>query len=399
MRRLMLSLAAATGTLLGACPALAQAPSPISSQLHSFPGSVLGTTTATSSGMALADRWLGDEPFLNPAMAPAHGLGASLLLQRVSRQDLRAANRQLDDTPFFDVSGDWLAFTAGRMSLFAYGWQPVLRREDIAFIRGEEGGPSAVVTATSTQREMRGGVGASFGAGAWRLGVAGEWNRRDDDYQYTEVSGDPGQGTREVKLSGTGYGVAAGGRAEFVVLGGRALTLGAALHTVPALTLTGEQTLRLFSGDSDTPLSVRRGSALEAGVSARLAISAAVRLLAQAGGRSEQTFEDAPGVRPAVVPPPASLWGPGLRAGPATQWSLGFEYTEPEQPLTLRLGGGQETQTDVPEPRAGVYTLGAGWRFDEKFRLDLAVVRRAFARAGKATSYDDRVVATIGVGF
>ena len=110
-------------------------------------------------------------------------------------------------------------------------------------------------------------------------------------------------------------------------------------------------------------------------------MSDAFRVLASLGGRTAQAWD-----------------GFGVSVGRAVSWSSGLEYEEPEQPWTVRFGLGQEQQVGVPEPRAGVYALGLGWKADA-LRLDLGVLRRSFERAGKATSYDDRVVAGVTVGF
>lgn len=388
MKRRM-SFLAALLALTAARPTAAQSPSPIDPLLHSFPGSVTGTTSAASAGLGLADRWLGEEPFANPAIASSRAVSVSPLLQRVSRQDLRADNREFDDAVHFDVSSGWAAFAVRGVALSVYAWQPVLRHEDVAFIRGEEGTPPAVVACASTQREIRAGLGVSFPVlRSVRVGVAGEWTRRDDSYDLAEESGDPGAGTRELTLSGDGVGIAIGARALLMPFGDRAVTLGAAFRTVPALDLDGDQALRLAGGDSDSALSTRRGGSMEGGLSASIAVTPAVRVFAQAGFRGREDYA-AGGDAPFT----------GVEAGPASGWSLGFEYAEPEVPLQLRAGAGQETQTRVPEPRAGVYALGLGWRIDESLTLDVAGLRRTFAHAGRATSYDDRVVVTVGLRY
>lgn len=386
MKRRMLSLAAALGLVLGACPALAQ-PSPIDPALHAFPGSLLGTTSAASTGMAFADRWLGDEPFANPALAPRRALSAAPLLQRVSRQDLRAGNRQFDESAVFDFSSAWGAYGFGDACVFAYAWQPVARFEDFAFIRGEEGTVPAGVVGSTTERELRAGGGLSLGRGPWRVGAAVEYTKRDDSWGITESFGVPVTGTDVATLTGDGFGFALGVRWEAMVLGERALTLGAAAHQVPELDLTGTRDTR---ADGVEALAVTRGSAMEYGASAGLLLSPAVKLCAQVGGRGESAYEG--------IEPSAAAWA-GVQPGPATQWSLGMAYAEPDQPLTIRFGGGQESQTGVPEPRAGVVALGAGWRFGEDLTFDLAGMRRSIARAGKATSYDDRLVASVVLAF
>ena len=72
LARLALVVAAAVGPRA----ALAAAPTPLASSRFGFPGSVTNPPSAASAGLALADRWLGDEPFANPAIA--RGRGAAL---------------------------------------------------------------------------------------------------------------------------------------------------------------------------------------------------------------------------------------------------------------------------------------------------------------------------------
>ncbi len=379
MKRRVLFLAAALSVPLGASLAVAAPPAPIDPSLHSFPGSVVGTTSARSSGEAFADRWLGDEPFLNPALAPGRALSVSGLLQHVDRQDLHKADRQFTETTAFDGSGAWGAWTFRRLTLSAYGWQPVLRLEDNAYLRGAEGTPPAVVATTSTQREIRAGVGAAWNAGPAVVGLAGEWTRRDDSYDFTESAGVPVTGTDRVAFSGDGFGFAAGVRCSTSVLRGRGLTVGAAYHVVPSLDLTGTQTLR----DSDpVPVAVTRGSSWEGGASARLEVHPSFSALASLDLRGAQSWDAF-----------------GVEAGSASQWSLGGEFHDPEIPWRLRFGAGMEQQRGVPEPRAGIYALGLGWRVDRNTAIDAAVVRRAIDRPGFATLYDDRVVATVDLHF
>ena len=62
---------------------------------------------------------------------------ASGVLQRMSRQDLRADNRQFDEQgAFIDFGGGWLSVPVGGLGLVAYAYQPVLRLEDNAYSRG-----------------------------------------------------------------------------------------------------------------------------------------------------------------------------------------------------------------------------------------------------------------------
>ena len=103
------AVAGLAGALLIAAlarPAASDTPSPLASSLFAFPGATGHPASAVSAGLAMADRWLGDDPFENPAAAPGPGVALSGALLHVSRQDLRALNRNFDETPaFFDGAG------------------------------------------------------------------------------------------------------------------------------------------------------------------------------------------------------------------------------------------------------------------------------------------------------
>src|SRR5262245_36357587 len=89
-----------------ATPAGAAPPSPLDTPQFSFPGVFDQPSSGLSAGVALADRWLGDDPSSNPAAPRASRFTASPALLRVSRQDLRADNSDYDETPaFFDAAG------------------------------------------------------------------------------------------------------------------------------------------------------------------------------------------------------------------------------------------------------------------------------------------------------
>ena len=81
---------------------------------------------------------------------------------------------------------------------------------------------------------------------------------------------------------------------------------------------------------------------------------------------------------------------------PAAEWKLAGEYHDARDPWTFRFGGGQEQQSGVPEPRAGVYALGLGWRFKHS-NVDFALTHRTLQRPGEPTSYDERVLLGITV--
>ena len=87
-------------------PAAAQLPVTIQPDLFPFPGYHVTPGSAVSAGVALADRWLGDEPFANPAMARPWTIALSPMILHVSRQDLRADHRGYEETSaYFDAAG------------------------------------------------------------------------------------------------------------------------------------------------------------------------------------------------------------------------------------------------------------------------------------------------------
>src|SRR5262249_51749959 len=79
-----------------------------------FPGAPVGPASAPSAAVALADRWLGERPFDNPAFAAKREIELSPLLLHVSRQDLRADNRNFaDQGASIDAAGGWLGMPVG----------------------------------------------------------------------------------------------------------------------------------------------------------------------------------------------------------------------------------------------------------------------------------------------
>ncbi|MBI5710519.1 MAG: hypothetical protein HZC42_09485 [Candidatus Eisenbacteria bacterium] len=377
-RILLLVLGAALS--VGA-PARAQLPTPLDRPgLFGFPGSVASPGSAASAGVGLADRWLGDEPFDNPAASPARGVSVSPLLLRVSRQDLRSNYRDYDETAaFLDGAGAWISVPLRGVGIVLYGQHPALRREENAFTRGQLGSPvpPATLITSATSREARAGLALSAVRGALRFGVAGEWTRRSDAYDYEERSGDPAAGTRHADFSGDAAGFAVGAR----LTGAGRVMLGAAVRYAPALTLTGGWRSELLTGDSAAAVSVGRGAAWEGGLSARVTVSPMFHALAALGGRGSRNWDAF-----------------GVRCGAGAEWRVGGEVHDAREPWTVRFGLGQEVQSGVPEPRAGVVALGFGWKM-ESVTLDFAALRRSLGRAGEPTSYDDRVLASATVGF
>lgn len=362
--------------LVVASDAGAQLPVPLDvARLYPFPGSFPGPASAASVGLGLSDRWLGDEPFDNPAAAPARGVMVAPVFQRVKRQDLPADYSNYDEIQgYLDLAGAWLSLPVLGFGVTLYAFEPVLRLEDAAFTsKPDDTGPgTGTFAATSSARELRAGLALSH---AWRgaqFGAAVEWTRREDSYDIDSIY----DGRLDhLGFSGEGVGFQVGARvpiASSVVLGG-------ALRYVPPLDLGGRQ--ELDAGYLVQDVSSTREAGWEGGLSARWAVNEAFRVHTSLGGRTAQE------------------WGQfGVSAGRAASWSAGFEYEEPEQPWAFRFGLGQEQQDGMPEPRAAVLALGVGWKAGS-LQLDVGVLRRSFARAGKAASYDDRALAGVTVGF
>jgi hypothetical protein len=343
--------------------------------LYSFPGSLPGPSSAVSAGLGLSDRWLGEEPFDNPAAGPARGIMVAPVFQRVKRQDLPADYEYDEIKGYLDLAGGWLSLPVRGVGVTLYAFEPVLRFEDAAFATREDVLPPRTFTATSSARELRAGLALSCALLGARLGAAVEWTRREDSYDFNVIQGGTQPGLSHVDFSGDGIGFQAGARVPVAP----AFVLGGALRYVPSLDLGGQQTIE--AGDLVQPVSATREAGWEGGVSARWSVSEAFRVLASAGGSTAQAWD-----------------GFGVSVGRAVSWSSGLEYKEPGQPWVFRFGLGQEQQIGVPEPRAAVYALGLGWTADA-LQLDLGVLRRSFEHAGKAASYDDRVVAGVTVGF
>jgi hypothetical protein len=364
--------------LATASDAGARLPAPLleAAWLYPFPGAFPGPASAVSAGLGLSDRWLGDEPFDNPAAAPARGVMVAPVFQRVKRQDLPADYDYNEIEGYLDLAGGWLSLPVRGVGVTLYAFEPVLRLEDAAFTTRQDPDqvlPPRTFTATSSARELRAGLAFSHAWRGTRFGAAVEWTRREDSYDFDEIQPQPG--LSHVDFSGDGVGFQAGARVPVA----SAVELGGALRYVPALDLSGQQSSPSLV--AVLPVSATRDAGWDGGVSARWSVSGAFRVLASLGGSTAQAWD-----------------GFGVSAGRAVSWSAGLEYEEPEQPWAFRFGLGQEQQDGVPEPRAAAYALGLGWKADA-LRLDLGVLRRSFERAGKATSYDDRVVVGVTAGF
>ena len=381
----------AAGAALAAALAWLGAPAravTIDPALFLFPGSPSNATSAASAGVAFADRWLGDRPFDNPALETRRMVELTPLLEHISRQDLSAANRNFIETgAFVDVGGGWVGVPLGRAVLFGYGAQPVLRLEDNAFTRGTTAAdplnPPAAITSHTEVRETRAGAGLSFGDSSFRIGAAGEWTRRDDQYDVSERSGSPGAGARTTGFSGEAVGFQAGVRIARGRRGPHPLTLGLAGRYLPELSVSGVDVFRpaIAAPNDSTPIVATRAAGFEGGLSASAGVTPTCEVLLSAGLRSARDWS-----------------GLGARAGAGSSWSLGARFHDPDAAWSFRAGLGQEREDAVPEPRATLLGLGLAWKL-EGLDLDFAALRRSIARSGAPTSYDDRVVATARVTF
>ena len=376
MRR---ALAPALLSLILAVPARAQAPAPIDPQRDNFPGSFTSPASAISGGLGLADRWLATEPFANPALEPRAAISVTPLFVVTSRQDLRAANRDFTDQGgSIDFAGAYATVPlrrGSRLSVSGYFWQPVLRLEDNSYTLGTATsvGPPATLSMSLTEREWIAGIGLSAPLGRARLGAALEWNGRSDSYSTHEESGAPTSGDTQVDFSGTAMGAQFGARAS---LGGaeRPIELGAALRYHPSLDVSGTQTLNQFAASGTSAVGATRGSSWEGGASARLPLGNSFHVILEGAARGAQDWS-----------------GFDATSGQGSEWKLAGEYHDARDPWTFRFAGGEEQQDGVPEPRAGVYAVGLGWKL-KRTSVDLSLTHRTLQRPGSPNSYDDRIL-------
>ena len=373
---------AGASCLLLATAALAQ-PDPMGAALFLFPGSHPSPATATSAGLALSDRWLGDDAFDNPAVAARGRVSVSPLLERMSRQDLRADDRSFDErAAFLDGASAQVVVPIADLGLVLYVAQPVVRLEDLAFTRGllADPGPPARVGGETTTRELHAGAGLSARFLGLRWGAAGEWTRRNDRYLAKEDNGGPSSGTRQASFEGSGIGAQAGVRASWPSVGplGRT-TLGLSARFVPELSLEGTRETDQFLGTSSTPIAATREAGYEAGVSIATFVTRTFRVVLGGGGRTAQDWT-----------------GFDVTSGRQAMGSIGGEFKDPETPWTFRFGLGMEQQDGSPESRAGIVGIGAEWR-SESLHIGTGIIRRSFQRPDSPTSFDNRVVLTVAV--
>jgi hypothetical protein len=246
---------------------------------------------------------------------------------------------------------------------------------------GELGAPAppAQVQSSTSVRELRLGLASSYGFGRARVGLAGEWTRREDDYFYNEESGSPNMGTREVLFDGSSIGAQGGASAVWDLGRSEGLAVGGAVRYLPALDLSGQQDLAILSDTSLTDVSVTRASGWEAGVSARWSASDAFRVFFGMGGETARAWR-----------------GFGIESGRSGTISIAGAFHDPRDPWTVRFGIGRESQRGAPETRASMIGLGFGWR-SGAVEADLGVLRRGLERANHPTSFDDRVLVDVTV--
>ncbi len=382
-RLLAVVAVALAAAVLPSATAHAQVDPPSSGALFAFPGAFPTPASPASAGHALADRWLGDAPWDQPAAGIARwDVQGSLLFLREDRQDLHAANREFDGGPgTLDFGGAAIGGPLPwRTTGWLYAYRPEARSEDVAFILGtgtDPSQPSAVVTAKTETRETRVGGALSRGFGSLRLGLALEWTDRSDDWTRTLESGDPASGTRHTDWSGTAVGAQAGFRWAYGDSGAGQWVIGGAVRRMPELELSGANTTDLLVGASDSSVTTRRASGWEGGLSASYRLSSSVRFILGGGTRTAMDWD-----------------GLGLTSGKWNGGSLAFDYHDPATPWTLRAGYGLDMQTDSPEEHAGTLGLGFGWDFGGTV-VEIGGIHRGIHRPGAPTSYQDRVL----VGF
>jgi len=177
---------------------------------------------------------------------------------------------------------------------------------------------------------------------------------------------------------------AVGGQAglRLATAGRHPLTLGLGLRMLPEMPITGQVEFvpAIAAPTTTQPFTATRGTSWEGGGSARFMVDSSLALLAALGGRGEQSW--------GFVPP----------AGAGVTWSLAGVYHDPDEAWWASLGFGEDQQDGVPEPRSSLVGLGFGWR-TEGTRIEVGAMRRNIHREGSPTSYDDRIVASVGVSF
>ncbi len=382
-RRLLFALLAVVSWTSAA---LAITPPPYDPIRFAFPGSIPSPGDAASAALAGADRWLSSVAGGNPASMP-HSTGVTLspILQRISRQDLSAENREFSQTTFFlDGASGQLAWRAGEWGLRLEASQPMLRRETSTFsvaIGGAVTQP-ARVQVDAQARESRAALALSRASGAWRFGAAAELSQRSDRYTTIEVSGSPESGERELAFEGSALGGSAGATWSRNAESRWGIEVGAAARFVGAIDATFESVSELLSGTSVSTGEADRDATWEAGASARITVD-------PRGGHAWACLETRS----------AERWpGLSLASDRAAAWRIGYDYRDSATPWVVRVGAGQEVQPGTPEPRATAIGVGLGWRADD-LRFDLGVTHRSIRRGEAPIQTDTRLVGSVGIDF
>ena len=384
-------LAAALAVVLTLAPvAHAQSPAWLFNPSYGFPlpGHQAAPSSASSAGVALADRWLGETSFENPAAALPKGmtLQASPLFQRVNRQDVVSLNRGAKQTMGYpDAASGLFGVGRGPLGLAVFAWQPVLRLEQLSY----ESGPlltPAQVSQQALQRELHAGVAVSYQVqDALRLGVSGTYVRRDDSYETHEQSGSPLSGDRTVGFRGNGFGASLGVVYTKDPEQPWGSTIGAAIRWDGDLSLKGHADENLLTGDTTYAIATTRKSAISGGVSGRVLVSPSTWIVA---GLSRNAAESWSGFGTSDVTSDAGLG-----------FGIGLIWKDAEMPWGVRFGLGQETSPGARETKSGLASAGFNW-VSGGVQLDLGVMHRNLAREGGfPRSADDRILATVRVAF
>lgn len=361
----------------------AGAPAPLSNPAYGFPlpGDYVAAANAASAGLALADRWLGESSYENPASRMPKGLEVSPLFQRVSRQDLASDNRNIEQTLGYpDLAGASLSLPGRNWGLVLYAWQPVLRLEQQAYSAGPLVSPAAI-DQQALQREVRAGGALSRTVSGVRVGVSGEWVRRDDSYETHERSGSPSAGDRVLEFSGDAWGAGAGVAWSKDADRPWGSWFGAAVHYGSELAVTGTVDSRLALGDTTFAFAATREAEWTGGASARVSVAPATRIVAGVSARSGADWKN---------------FDFGTSGG--ASWSVGLDWKDSELPWGARFGVGQEANPGAVEKKAGLLSVGFTWVSGD-LALEVGLLHRNLARDGSPHSADDRAVASVKVGF
>jgi hypothetical protein len=346
-----------------------------------LPGDYPAASNATSAGLALADRWLGESSYENPSAEIRSGLELSPLFQRISRQDVASENRDTDQSfGYPDVAGLSLSLPAFGWGVVLYAWQPVLRLEELAYQAGPLLSPAAV-SQLASQREIRAGLAISHAMGPGRVGVSGEWVRRQDSYETHEVSGNPSAGDRFIDFDGEATGASFGYSYAKDPDKPWGKSFGAALHYGSELAVNGVLQEPAASPVPSGEFKATRDAEWSGGVSARVTVAPATRVVA---GLSMRTGAEWAG------------FGFGTTGG--ASWSVGLDWKDAELPWGARFGIGQEANPGALERKAGLLSVGFTWVSGDLI-LDAGILHRNLSRADFAHSSDDRAVASMKIHF